>query len=200
MCVWEQRVLFNHRWKIRGHEPLQWNGLWHPEMVVNMQWTGLNWTVLLPSIRPFWFRSGTPSLWRPTPESRRRSSPSTSCRLLGTWRGWSINCMTLATEASPHKRYCILYYTTYTAYLTVYLYSWFSKSAIEWKPEDFLRQTDKHITQNKQARFGTCSLTEQFQLKIHLLVFKWAFNVIKWPASVDRVCAVPWRRICWPKR
>ncbi|KAF7641154.1 hypothetical protein LDENG_00291840 [Lucifuga dentata] len=57
-----------------------------------------------PFIRPSWYRSGTPSPWRPTPGSRRRSSPSTSWRLPETWRDWSTSCMTSATEASPHKR------------------------------------------------------------------------------------------------
>lgn len=59
-----------------------------------------------PSLRPSWFRSGTPSPWPQTPESRRRSWLSTSWTPLGAWRGWSTSCTTSATEASPLRRYC----------------------------------------------------------------------------------------------
>lgn len=56
--------------------------------------------------RQSWFRSGTPSLWPPTPGNRRRSSPSTSWRPPATWKVSSTSCMTLATEAFLHRRYC----------------------------------------------------------------------------------------------
>lgn len=124
-------------------------------MSVNIQWAGLNWAVLLASIRPFWFRSGTPSLWRPTPESRRRSLPSTSWRLLGTWTDWSINYMTLATEASPPKRYCILYHTIILYYIQ---YSVFCRSGVvclpiqRWKPDFF--SPPAHIVNWQQIEYG----------------------------------------------
>lgn len=99
----------------RGEATLCGRTLTNFEMLIKIQWTRQAWTELPPPpciIRPSWFRSGTPSPWPPTPGSRRRSSPSTSWRPLGTWRDWSTNCMTLATEASPHRRYITPFDTT----------------------------------------------------------------------------------------
>lgn len=52
-----------------------------------------------------WFRSGIPSPSRQTHENRRRFWPNISWKRQEAWKGWNINCMTLATEGFHLKRW-----------------------------------------------------------------------------------------------
>ncbi len=55
--------------------------------------------------RRCWSKCGTLSPWQQSPGSSKRFWPSTWRPQQGAWRVWTSNCMILATEGCPHKRY-----------------------------------------------------------------------------------------------